>query len=408
MNYLHGYTNNKLSGFERTVLIFILLAALVARLVYLYNTGPLKLSHDEIGYHQMTEQFLAKGFLGYYADKPTAFVTPGYPLFLAAIYSVVKAIRGAAADPLPVVRTVQALLSVGTVYLVFAVGRSTGRRSIGFIAAALVAAYPPMLMANNRILTEVLYTFLLLWYVYSAQLMLRRHVLWYHILNGSLLALTVLVKPTVAPLLVVPYLIDFWRRRDPEVIKGLLVAGLAMSLVMLPWWVRNYVVMDKVVIFATQSGNPFLRGTDPYDPYDKIGPSIILGVPEEEMTKVGFERIKKGLQAEPWLWIKWYTAGKFEFLWVKPWGLYDRGTKTFHLIAFVVFGWLGVLYGLTRRELRWPALVPVIITILQLMFIPISRYMFPLIPFMGVMTGAVITTVFDRLTGRAQTFLTET
>lgn len=404
MSYRYGYTNNKMSGAMRFFLVLILVCALAGRLLYLYYTGPLKLSHDETGYHQMTEQFLTKGFLGYYADKPTAFVTPGYPLFLAAIYSTVKAVRGASADPLPVVRTVQALISVAIVYLAFCLGRSTGRLSAGFIAAALTAAYPPMYMANNRILTEVLYTFFIMAYVYAAQLMLKRHTLRLHVLNGGLLALAVLVKPTAAPLLVVPYIIDFWQRRDPEVIKGFLVAAVAFSLVMMPWWVRNYVVLDKVVIFATQSGNPLLRGTDPYDPYDKIGPSIIQGVPEEEMSKVAVARIKKGFKTEPWLWTKWYTAGKFEFLWVKPWGILDRETKAFHLIVFVVLGWLGVLYGLTRRELRWLAVVPVLVTLLQLMFIPISRYMFPLIPLMGVLAAALTVAVVDRLTGRMEIF----
>ncbi len=401
---MHGYTSDKMSGFERLVLIFILVAALAARLVYLYDTGPLKMSHDEIGYHRMTVQFLDKGFLGYYAEQPTAFVTPGYPLFLAAIYSVVKFVPGAAADPLPAVRLLQALLSVGIIYLTFAIGRTTGRLWVGYLAAILVAVYPPMFMANKRILTEVLYTFLLLWYVYFVQLMLKHRTLRYHILNGLLLALTVLVKPTVAPLLIVPYIIDFWHHREPEVIKGLIIAGLAFSLLMLPWWVRNYVVLDKVVIFATQSGNPFLRGTDPYDPYDKIGPSIIRGVPAEEQTKVAVKRIKEGLRTEPWLWIKWFTAGKLEFLWSKPWGMYDWVTKTIHLAAFVVLGWIGAVYGLFSRELRWLAVVPVLITLLQLMFIPIARYMFPLIPLMGVLAAAVMAAAIDKLTGTPQTF----
>lgn len=404
MNYLKSYTSNKISGLTRAALVLILLAALAGRLIYLYYTGPLKLSHDETGYHQMTVQFLAKGFLGYYADRPTAFVTPGYPLFLAAIYGVVKAVRGAGADPLPVVRTVQALLSVGTVYLAYCLGRSTGRISTGIIAAALIAAYPPMYMANNRILTEVLYTFLLTGYVYAAQLMLKYHALRYHILNGVILALTVLVKPTVAPLLIVPYIVDFWQHRNPGVIKGFLIAAAAFSLIMMPWWVRNYVVLDKVVIFATQSGNPLLRGTDPYDPYDKFGPSIIQGVPEDEMSKIAIARIKHGFKTEPWLWTKWYTVGKFDLLWVKPWGILDRETKAFHLAVFVVLGWLGVLYGLTRRELRWPALVPVIITLLQLMFIPITRYMFPLIPLMGVLAAAVIVIAVGRMAGRLERF----
>lgn len=404
----YGFAKNRMGGFARGALAFILAAALLARLVYIYNTGPLKLSHDEIGYHQMTVQFLEKGFLGYYADKPTAFVTPGYPLFLAVIYSVVKAAAGAEADPLPAVRLVQVLLSVGTVYLAFAIGRSTGRLSTGFVAAVLVALYPPMFMANKRVLTEVLYTFLLLWYVYSAQLMLQRRILRCHLASGALLALTVLVRPAAAPLLTVPYIIDFWQRRDPEVVKGLLVAGLAFSLVMLPWWVRNYVVLDKVVIFATQSGNPLLRGTDPYDPYDKIGPSVIEGVPEDKMSEVAMERIKTGFKTEPWLWLKWFTVGKLEFLWSKPWGMYSWGAKTIHLVAFVIFGWLGVFYALARQEVRWVAAVPVFFTLLQLLFIPISRYMFPLTPLMAVLASAVATAAVTRLTGRSETFYSET
>jgi 4-amino-4-deoxy-L-arabinose transferase-like glycosyltransferase len=401
----YGSADNRMSGLARGALVFILAAALLARILYIYNTETLKLSHDEIGYHQMTGQFLDKGFLGYYDDKPTAFVTPGYPLFLAAIYSAVKAAAGAEADPLPAVRVIQALLSVVTVYLAFAIGRSTGRLSTGFIAAVLVALYPPVFMANKRILTEVLYTFLLLWYVYSAQLMLQRRTLRWHLAGGALLALTVLVRPAAAPLLIVPYIIDFWQRRDPEVVKGLLVAGLAFSLVMLPWWVRNYVVLDKVVIFATQSGNPLLRGTDPYDPYDKIGPSIIEGVPEEKMSAAAMERIKTGFRTEPLLWVKWFTVGKLEFLWSKPWGMYSRGAKTMHLAAFVILGWLGALYAITRQELRWVAAVPVFFTLLQLLFIPISRYMFPLTPLMAVLAGALLTAAVTRITGRPDTFL---
>ena len=405
MNYLRSYTSDKLGRPEQAVLVFILIAVLTARLIYLYTTEPLKLSHDELGYHQMTEQFLDKGFLGYYADKPTAFVTPGYPLFLAAIYGTAKIIRGAAADPLSLVRLVQVLLSVATVYLAFVIGRSTGRVSVGFIAALLVAAYPPMFMANKRILTEVLYTFALLSYVYSVQLVLQKRRFHYHLISGMLLALTVLVRPAAAPLLVVPYLIDFWHRRDPEVIKGLIVAGLAFSLVMLPWWVRNYVVLDKVVIFATQSGNPLLRGAKPYDPYDKIGPSIMQGVPEDQMSKVAVQRIKQGFRTEPWLWFKWFTVGKLDLLWSKPWGMYDWWSKNLHRAAFVFLGGIGVIYGLTRRELRWLAVVPLFFTLLQLLFIPISRYMYPLVPLMGVLAAAVVVAIIDRLAGGRTNFL---
>lgn len=36
----------------------------------------------------MARQFLDKGFLGYMSSRPNAYITPGYPLFLALIYKL--------------------------------------------------------------------------------------------------------------------------------------------------------------------------------------------------------------------------------------------------------------------------------------------------------------------------------
>ena len=40
------------------------------------------------------------------------------------------------------------------------------------------------------------------------------------------------------------------------------------------------------LLLATQTGDPMLRGTDPWDPYDHVGPSIIAGVRPEDMSAV--------------------------------------------------------------------------------------------------------------------------
>ncbi len=372
---------------EKTLLALILALTLVSRLGYVYVSPPLTLTHDEVGYHRMTLQFLEKGFLGYYSDQPRAFVTPGYPLFLAAAYYLG---RLGHVEPLAAARTAQVLVSVGSVWLVFLIAGKSGSTRAGLIAAGLAAVYPSSLMANNRILTEVLYIFFSLAYIYALMIAFEKQGFRWHAWSGALLGLAVLVRPVATPFLVVPYLVWLVLNRDRRILAGLLAAAIAFCLVMTPWWLRNYLVFDKVIIFSTESGNPLLRGTDPYDVYDRDGPSVIKNVPDDEMTRTAVRRIREGLRTDPWLWIKWFTVGKLSFLWLKPWGVYTPWAKILHFAVFVVLGWLGTFANLWHARLRWPALFIVFTTLTQLAFIPIERYIYPLTPLMAVMASTLI------------------
>ncbi|WP_418790766.1 ArnT family glycosyltransferase [Phosphitispora sp. TUW77] len=390
-----------ISGKERSLILAILLITLVARLYYVYTSPQLQLSHDEIGYHEMTLQFLDKGFLGYYSDKPSAFVTPGYPIFLAVLYFVAQAVN---IDPLTMVRTTQAIISVGSVFLVYIIARKSGGIPAGLLAAILSAVYLPAFMANNRILTEVLYVFLLLGYIYAVINAFEKNRLRWHALSGVMMGLAVLVRPSVAPFIVVPYIfIWFCQRRswvserNHRLIAGFLLALISFSLIMTPWWIRNLMVFDKFIVFATQSGNPLLRGTDPYDPYDKIGPSIIENIPESDMTRVAVERIKQGFKNEPVLWLKWFTAGKLSYMWSKPWGYFSGWPVAMHFWAFIILGWPATFINIFDSKMRWPALLIIFTTVLHLAFIPITRYMYPLTPLMAIMTAALIVKIAGKI-----------
>lgn len=384
-----------MSRAERIFLIILLLTTLVMRVYYVYTTSPpLKLSHDEYGYHKMTIQLLDKHIMGYYSDEPRAFVTPGYPVFLAGTYSVARLLH---TDPLMTTRVIQAVISTGSVFLVYSLSRRAGGAVVAALAGLLAAVYLTSLMANNRILTEVLFSFLQLVYVYSLLIAFEKDKFRWHALSGALLGLTVLVRPAIAPFLVVPYMILFITKRDFKHISYMLVAVAAFCLVMSPWWVRNYLVFDKFIMFATQTGNPMLRGTDPYDVYDKFGPSIIKNVPDDQMTRVAVQRIIHGFQTDPWLWLKWFTVGKLSFMWLKPWGITTAWAKTLHLVGFVIIGWIGTFVNLADRKMRWPALLVLFTTVMQLAFIPIERYMYPLTPLMAIMAA----TVLGKIVGRA-------
>ncbi|MCL4440719.1 MAG: glycosyltransferase family 39 protein [Firmicutes bacterium] len=383
-----------MSKSEKILLAVILLTTLAVRLYYVYTTSlPLKLTHDEVGYHKMTLQFLDRHIMGYYSDKPRAFVTPGYPLFLAGAYYIGRLLN---TGPLITARVFQVMISVGSVFLVYNIASKSGGPKVGIFAAMLSAIYLPSFMANNRILTEVLYTFLQLGYIYSVIIVFEKPGLWRHALSGGLLGLAVLVRPSMAPFLVIPYIVHLVLKRDTRILAGLLAAITAFCLVMTPWWVRNYLVFDKFIMFATQTGNPLLRGTDPYDIYDRIGPSIVKNVPDSQMTRVAVQRIMEGLKTDPWLTDKWYTVGKLSFLWLRPWGVTAPWARMLHLWMFVVVGWLGTFVNIFDRHMRWPALWVVFAAVTQLVFIPIERYTYPLTPIMAIMAATLLGKIVDK------------
>jgi 4-amino-4-deoxy-L-arabinose transferase-like glycosyltransferase len=347
-------------------------------------------SHDELGYITMAERFVRTGVLGYLSAAPDAFTTPGYPVFLAAIYKVVWWIAGYGANGVTAVRFVQMLLSTATVALAFFIGARTGRKAAAFLPAIVLAIDPTSLMAQGRVLTETVFTFVFLAWVLVALLLLQRRSWGWHVAFGAALAITVLVRPVVAPLFVLPYVLDFIKRRDVRFLLGGLAALLAFAVVMSPWWVRNYTTFHKVIPFATQSGNPLLRGADPFDPYDHVGPSTINGVPEEQMTAVALARIRAGLRADPLLWIGWFTVGKWWFLWGEPWSNTVGLARLLHLVFVVFIGWPAVLIGLFDERRRFLALTVVLLTLAQMVFIPIPRYVYPLTPLVLVLAGALL------------------
>lgn len=378
---------------KETCLYVLLIVAAAARIYYCLENPPPKLSHDEIGYHQMALRFLEKGELGYYSDEPNAFVTPGYPIFLAGIYALAKPLDW---EPLVTVRVVQAMLSTGIVYLVFKIAASGTGFWGGMMAAVLAAIYPPSFMAGSRVLTETVYSFLLLCYVLTLISAFRTKRMKEHLYSGLVLGLTVLVRPAIAPFLPVPYMVAFIRNRQIGFLKAFAGAMIVFTLVMGPWWIRNYMVFDKFIPLATQTGNPLLRGTDPYDPYDKIGPSIVANVPEKEMTKTAMTRIKSGFRENPFYWLKWFTIGKFNMLWEKPWGSINFFTRNLHFYVFFIMGWLGTLVSLWDKNLRWASLLIMVMTLTQLAFIPIERYMYPLTPLMAVMSVSLLRKIVQR------------
>jgi hypothetical protein len=204
---------------------------------------------------------------------PTAWRSPGYPLFLAA------AIKGAHAfsTSVPIrgiVGIAQAFVGTATVVVTGALGRRIHSTLVGLVAAATLAVWPTLVVMTSVLLNETLFTFLLV----SAMAVLfwsdapaRRQVAW----GGALLGLAILTRPVAVPVAVLVFVgllvQDRTRHRRSWRATPFVVA---LLVVLLPWTFRNLLDFGAVVPFDThggyalcQSNRPGAGPSDPDSPY---------------------------------------------------------------------------------------------------------------------------------------------
>ncbi|MGC9398254.1 MAG: ArnT family glycosyltransferase [Anaerolineae bacterium] len=206
---------------------------------------------DAEGYHLLARNWLAgRGFSMRWEPSfcPTTVRTPLYPLFLAAIYSVLGL------DPARVV-PIQVLLEVVTTAWVLRLGGEVAGRRAGALAGLLYA-----LNGTTQRYTGVLYAETLLLPLFTTALWVTVRGL-RSARNGTVLAagvlwgLAALTKPNVQylalgaglSLAVWPARSTLCRRFMSHVSRALLFA-LGLLMVVFPWLTRNYALLGRVTL----------------------------------------------------------------------------------------------------------------------------------------------------------------
>jgi 4-amino-4-deoxy-L-arabinose transferase-like glycosyltransferase len=205
--------------------------------------------------------------------------SPGAPLlYAAAFYATGGAREGTA-------RIVEALLGVATILVVFALGWRLGGRAhgrwAGLFAALAVAVYPPFIHTTGELMSEPpamltlpMAVLAFLWASDRQQSAVAvapgardeiRPRLWPWLVPGFLFGLTAMFRPEyllVGGAFVVLAAVGTWRRSEWRLGLGAAVALLvALILPILPWTVRNAVVLDRVVPISTGGGKALYVGT---------------------------------------------------------------------------------------------------------------------------------------------------
>jgi 4-amino-4-deoxy-L-arabinose transferase-like glycosyltransferase len=160
------------------------------------------------------------------------------------------------------VSIVQAVLGALGAVLLF---QSLRRLSVSLagLATGLYAIHPLMLFYTAQILTESLFTFLVLWLIYSAFRALDGG-LGRAGMMGAVMGLAILCRSEAIPLsaLVALGLLMFHRGPWVRRMQMVVVAGIAAALVVVPWLARNAIVLGSPVL-TTEGGPTFYIGNNP-------------------------------------------------------------------------------------------------------------------------------------------------
>jgi len=413
-------TKRKIGPALWAVLICIFLLALALRgMAFMRFKDNMGLSGDARNYWLMSHQLADTGIYGYWYDGnpyggspgvSNARVMPGYPVFLALVYKVLG-------DPwrqITAVRLIQAFLGSFCALLAFAFVRRVFAKDLpAVITALLVAVYPTYVLSCTLILTEGLGLFTMLVYFYLAAVAFDTGKKLMHLLSGAAFGLHILVRPTLLPLFIVPfvYFAISGRKRQYTpygAVRGSLARTMkvfALQLagfvaIMAPWWIRNAVSLGALIITAKGDGNAFLAGTYPYwQDYFQDIPESIKGV-NDAQREWGIRRIINGLATDPLLYIKWFTVGKTWHIFEKPYLVnlvpeIKRLSEIMH--GLIIYAGIPGMIWHSIRNIKGFCLYfyGLIILGIQLLFVPDTRYAYQMMFFLMVGAAFLVNQVWE-------------
>jgi hypothetical protein len=245
---------------RRTVVVLALILAVGLALRADRVIHPIERPGDDAAaYLDLSRSLYEDGTYGSPGFENTSDWSPGAPLLYASAFFATGGVREGT------VRILNTILGCVGILVVFALGLRIGSRATGLLAAGAVAVYPPFIHSTGAILSEPP-AFLTLPAAVLAFLWAdgrRRPAGW--ILPGLLFGLTALIRPeylAVGIAFAVLALVREWRRADWR--AGALATGLllvAFLVPLLPWTVRNYVVLDRFVPLSTGGGKALYVGS---------------------------------------------------------------------------------------------------------------------------------------------------
>jgi 4-amino-4-deoxy-L-arabinose transferase-like glycosyltransferase len=215
---------------------------------------------DSHAYYALAKGLYEDGSYGGHGFRDSSDWSPGAPLLYAASFYATGGAREGTA------RVVEALLGVAAIIVVFLLGTRIACRPAGLIAAFGVAVYPPFIHTTGELMSEppamLTLPAAVLAFLWASEPE-RRPRAW--LLPGFLFGLTALIRPeylTVGIAFAILATIRIGRAhgwRPAAAGTALLLAAFLLPIV--PWTIRNTIVLGRVVPLSTGGGKALYVGT---------------------------------------------------------------------------------------------------------------------------------------------------
>jgi 4-amino-4-deoxy-L-arabinose transferase-like glycosyltransferase len=373
---------------ERLLLAGLILAILVGvtlRVKFTAGVGAPGGGDARYRYNPIAKNLInGKGFSlalapPYAPEKQT---TPGYPYFMAALYSI--------HDSPTMIAWSQVVLDAGTVFLLWLIcGRLSLPPRVKHLAVMIGLLCPILPWFDKYILSETLATFLLTGTVYLFILAIAKRLIYWWIASGFVAGLTLLTRPDTLPCIILLLITALFLSRQ---MREVVVCAALIALALLPWTVRNFKVFGEFLPLGSvteQTNIPYVRWLDTWlddpdliktswwevDQNSRLPDSSYVAL-EEQARKEHPIRSRILVPAKR-LILTWYKVPSY----LPP--TYERPVRVLWP-AFLIFVVIGIGAGL--RTTNWLLMLPMAVlvgrTILPLLSALGSepRYMFEALP----------------------------
>ena len=410
--------------------LLIVVLSLGLRVAYVEATPRAQPIHDAFDYDGHARSIAATGAYSptLAHRRPSAFRPPGYPYLLGAVYGLTGVRDAPIERRMHVGQLLGALLGALTVGMIGLLAAQLWGRLAAVVAAALAAVYVPLVTVGTAVMSEGLSTLLSLAALVAA-LQHRRsaHRRRWALLAGGLCGLAVLTRPNAAVLLL-PLGLAVWTGRPRLSVPALgppvaLVAAAVLAVV--PWTVRNAVVLDAFVPLTTQLGsamagtyndvsrrdgdNPWSwRSIDHVPAYEDLAERVSR-IPEAELERrvraraVDYIRERPVSVAEVGFWntirmleLAGFTRARETAATISiPSGPAVAGVLCFWLYALLAIG--GALTARARATPLHVWLVPLLFAA-SVVFLTLEtpRYRTPVDPFVVLLAALAVTALVER------------
>ena len=393
----------------------VAIVAFAARLIMSLHLGETLNFQDSREYHALASH-LAESRSYQAEGEPTAYWPPGYPFFLALVYSLFGPSVTAA-------RIAQSGIGSLSCFLVYLIGADILGRRPALLAAGICALYPLLAYSSAALLPSPIKTCLIACVVLFSLRACKSSSGSKAGLAGIFAAGAVLVAPSILPTVLMIALWVAWHdasRRGLGKLVPVLLILLPIALCVGAWSLRNYGALGKPVAVSTNGGFNFWLGNHPDVTAEtgnrmtprmqhELGTIYARHKNEAERDSVLYETGMRYISEDPRRFLKLWAA-KSVNLWrlsprpmteVQPAGGMERLLSILSYGLLLPFAAVWLIRSIKNRaEARLILLMFIVFTATHALFITKVRFRIPMDPYVIICAAGGLIALFDVVSAR--------